>query len=126
MKTLMDEIFEKDFLVNEIIYGFRIQGISRSSWARKHQTILIYSKGGNFYFKPEKEIVWYDKPFIDTKVKKPEIEKLKDKDLALIKKCLEDKTPLPDRYKELLFNKHYSEVYVRDVWDGDYTKPLIS
>jgi site-specific DNA-methyltransferase (adenine-specific)/adenine-specific DNA-methyltransferase len=126
VKTLMDEIFEKDFLVNEIIYGFRIQGISRSSWARKHQTILMYSKGKSFYFKPEKEIVWYDKPFIDTKFKKPEIEKLKDKDISIIKKCLEDKTPLPDRYKALLFNKHYSEVYVRDVWDGDYTKPLIS
>jgi len=94
VKTLMDEIFGKERLINEVIYGYRIQGISRRSWARKHQTIFFYSKTPNYYFKPEKERIYYKKPFIGIK-----------------------------RDKE---GRYYSDVFVRDVWDCDYTKPLIS
>jgi site-specific DNA-methyltransferase (adenine-specific)/adenine-specific DNA-methyltransferase len=94
IKMIMDEIFGKERLVNEIVYGYRIQGISQSSWARKHQTILYYSKTSEYLFKPEKERVYYEKPFIDTK---------KDES-----------------------GKYYSDVFVRDVWDCDYTKPFIS
>ena len=94
IKLIMDEIFGKERLVNEIIYGYRIQGISQSSWARKHQTILFYSKTSEYLFKPEKERIYYEKPFIDTK---------KDES-----------------------GRYYSDVFVRDVWDCDYTKPFIS
>jgi site-specific DNA-methyltransferase (adenine-specific)/adenine-specific DNA-methyltransferase len=94
IKLIMDEIFGKERLVNEVIYGYRIQGISQSSWARKHQTILFYSKTSEYLFKPEKERIYYEKPFIDTK---------KDES-----------------------GRYYSDVFVRDVWDCDYTKPFIS
>jgi len=67
VKALMDEIFGKENFINEIIYGYRIQGISRSSYARKHQTIFWYSKTTEHYFKQERERIYYEKPFIDTK-----------------------------------------------------------
>jgi site-specific DNA-methyltransferase (adenine-specific)/adenine-specific DNA-methyltransferase len=94
IKLLMDEIFGKERLINEAVYSYRIQGISQSSWARKHQTLLFYAKTPNYLFKPEKEIVYYEKPFIDTK---------KDEK-----------------------GRYYNDVFVRDVWDCDYTKPFIS
>lgn len=95
VRMIMDEVFGKDNLINEIIYSYRIQGISRSSWARKHQTILFYSKTKDDYiFNMEKERVYYEKPFRDIK---------KDEK-----------------------GRYYNDVYVRDVWDCDYTKPFIS
>lgn len=67
IKAVMDEIFGKENFINEIIYGYRIQGISRSSYARKHQTIFWYSKTADHHFKQERERIYYTKPFIDTK-----------------------------------------------------------
>lgn len=80
IKIIMDEIFGKDKMINEIIYGYRIQGISRSSFARKHQTILLYSKTNDFYFKQEKEKVIYEKPFIDTKKEEGKCNGLSEKE----------------------------------------------
>ena len=126
IKIIMDEIFGKDKLVNEIIYGYRIQGISRSSFARKHQTILLYSKTNDFYFKQEKEKVIYEKPFIDTKKEEGKCNELSEKEKENIIQLIKSGKSLPVKYKSIIFDKYYSEVYVRDVWDGDYTKPFIS
>ena len=79
IKLLMDELFNKNNLVNEIIWAYRIQGISRSSYARKHNTILWYSKSSQFIFEQERERTPYEKPFIDTKVDIPQI-KLSEKE----------------------------------------------
>jgi len=126
MKLVLDEIFGKNNLVNEIIYGYRIQGISRNSWARKHQTIFFYSKTeGGHKFNMEKEDVYYEKPFIDTKIEEPG-RRLTTKEQQELKRIIDRKETLPDKYKDLLFRRHYNDVYVRDVWDCDYTKPLIS
>jgi len=94
LRLLMDEIFGEDNMVNEIIYAYRIQGVARRFWARKHQTLLYYRKSDKYTFDSEKERVYYEKPFIDTK---------KDEQ-----------------------GRYYADVFVRDVWDCDYTKPLIS
>ena len=51
---------------------------------------------------------------------------LKEQEIKEITQCLNDKQPIPDKYKNKLFNTYFSNVYVRDVWDGDYTKPIIS
>jgi len=125
VKLVMDEIFNKNNLVNEIIWGYRIQGISRSSYARKHNTILWYSKSSNFIFEQERERVIYEKPFIDTKFQDPE-RKPNEKEKKEIQDLIKGGKTLSDKYKNLLFKKYYSEVLVRDVWDGDYTKPFIS
>lgn len=126
VKILMDEVFGEDFFRNEIAYGYRIQGINQSNWPRKHDTIFFYSNSNEWIFNPEKEIVIYEKPFIDTKVESPNLENLSEKEREEINEHLINNKPLPDKYKQKLFNKHYSEVFVRDIWDADKTKPIIS
>ncbi|MFH1048865.1 MAG: site-specific DNA-methyltransferase [Patescibacteria group bacterium] len=125
-KIILDEVFGQENFVNSIVWGYRIQGVGKNTWARKHDNIYLYSKSDDYVFNPEKEEVIYEKPFIDTQIKSPDLNALSKKDLEAINKSIADKQPLPDKYKSLLFNKYYSEVYVRDVWDCDYTKPIIS
>ena len=126
VKILMDEVFGEENFRNEIIYGYRIQGISKRNFPKKHDTLFYYSLNDDYVFKPEKEIVKYEKPFIDTKKIDANLGKLTDKDLQTIKDCIENKVALPDRFKAILFDSHFAEVYVRDVWDHDDTKPIIS
>jgi len=126
IKAIMDEVFGKNNFVNEIAYGYRIQGVGKRTFARKHDTILFYAKTDNYIFNAEKENVIYENPFIDTQITAPNMEKLTEKDLNEITNCIHKKVPLKDKFKSLLFNTYYSNVYVRDVWDCDSTKPLIS
>jgi len=95
VKIIMDEIFGKDNLINEVIWAYRIQGISQRAWARKHDTILFYAKNKDkYFFEPQKERVYYEKPFFN---------------------------PAKDEN-----GRYYRDVFIRDVWDHDDTKPLIS
>ena len=133
IKLLMDEIFGnggKDTkgpgFKNEIIWAYRIQGVGKGRWARKHDTIFFYTKTGDYTFNEEKEDVIYRKKFIDTTCIAPNLSLLKEQEIKEITQCLNDKQPIPDKYKNKLFNTYFSNVYVRDVWDGDYTKPIIS
>ena len=133
IKLLMDEIFGnggKDTkgpgFKNEIIWAYRIQGVGKGRWARKHDTIFFYTKTGDYTFNEEKEDVIYRKKFIGTTCIAPNLGLLKEQEIKEITQCLNDKQPIPDKYKNKLFNTYFSNVYVRDVWDGDYTKPIIS
>lgn len=127
LRLVLDEIFGTDHILNEIIWGYRIQGVGKKFYARKHDTIFYYAKNKDRYnFKATKERVIYNTPFIDTQVEPAKIEQLKDKDVDLIRQCISDLKPIPYRFKEKLFDGYYSEVYLRDVWDADDTKPLIS
>lgn len=127
IRLILDEIFGKEKFRNEVIWAYRIQGVGKKFWARKHDTIFYYSKSeDNYIFNPEKEKVIYEKPFIDTQKEKSQIENLTDKDKKKILDCIKSKKSLPTNLKEKLFDTYFSEVYVRDTWDGDYTKPLIS
>ncbi|MFP4460187.1 MAG: DNA methyltransferase [Candidatus Zixiibacteriota bacterium] len=52
VKVMMDEIFGYDNLINEIIWTYT-GGTDRSNgFAKKHDTILVYSKTGNYKFNP--------------------------------------------------------------------------
>lgn len=133
LRMLLDEIFgnggsdgKGPGFKNEIIWAYRIQGVGKGTWARKHDTILLYTKTSDYVFNVEKEDVIYNSKFIDTVCESPDLNLLTNSDLEKIKRCLETKTPFPDSLKPKLFNKYYSNVYVRDVWDCDYTKPIIS
>jgi len=126
VKILMDEVFGEDCFKNEIIYGYRIQGINKRTFPRKHDTLFLYSLTDEHTFNPEKEIVKYEKPFIDTQKNEADLSKLSEKDIQILKDCIDNKKTLPDKFKDLLFDKHFAEVYVRDVWDHDETKPIIS
>ena len=126
IRLIMDEVFGEDNFINEIVWGYRIQGVGKTTWARKHDTILLYAKSDKYIFKPLKEKVIYEKPFIDTKMTVSEIDQLTQKEKEEIEGCIKDKKSLPLRLKNKLFDTYYAEVYVRDVWDHDATKPLIS
>ncbi|MHA1401862.1 MAG: DNA methyltransferase, partial [Candidatus Heimdallarchaeaceae archaeon] len=125
LRLLLDDILGTYNFLNEIIYSYRIQGIAQNFWARKHQTLFLYKKSDNYIFNNEKERVYYEKPFIDTKIEEAYIE-LNDRERKRLKEFIDQGKVFPNRYKDKLFNKYYSDVFVRDVWDCDYTKPFIS
>lgn len=126
IKILLDDIFGKNNLKNEIIWAYRIQGVGKKMWARKHDNLFFYSKTDAYVFHPEKEDVIYEKPFIDTIKVEPKVSLLTDKQKSEIINSIKNNKPLNDKYKFLLFNRYYANVYVRDVWDCDSTKPIIS
>lgn len=55
VKVMLDEIFGEDRLVNEIIWHYKSGGSSKRHFARKHDTILLYSKTDDYKLKPGKE-----------------------------------------------------------------------
>lgn len=133
IRMLMDEVFgnggsdgKAAGFKNEIVWAYRIQGVGKDTWARKHDTIFFYTKTPNYNFNNEKEDIIYNSKFIDTICESPDLSKLTNSDLEKIKNSLDNLNPFPDSLKAKLFNKYYSNVYVRDVWDCDYTKPIIS
>ena len=126
VRMIMDEIFGPDNFLNEVIWGYRIQGVGKKFWARKHDTLYFYRKSDAFVFKPQKEDVIYEKPFIDTKKRESRIGELSAKRLEEAINTLRDRKSLNPALKEYLFDQYYNDVYVRDVWDSDSTKPLIS
>ena len=55
VKVLMDEIFQEKNFVNEIVWMYKSGGSGKKHFSRKHDTILVYSKGKKYYFNPGKE-----------------------------------------------------------------------
>jgi site-specific DNA-methyltransferase (adenine-specific) len=50
LKLLLDAVFGPAFFQNEIIWCYNVGGKSKKRWARKHDTILFYSKRAKFFF----------------------------------------------------------------------------
>ena len=50
VKILLDEIFGKDKIVNEIIWGYGGGGAPRDFYPRKHDTLFWYAKGNEWTF----------------------------------------------------------------------------
>lgn len=61
VKILLDEIFGEDNFINEIIWGYRIQGVGKAFWARKHDNIYYYSKMQITYLMPKKKKLYMKK-----------------------------------------------------------------
>lgn len=55
VKILMDEIFGEENFVNEVIWQYKSGGSTKKHFARKHDTLLFYSKSRKYYFSPQKE-----------------------------------------------------------------------
>lgn len=53
VKLMLDEIFGKSNLVNEIIWSYQGTGEPKSAYKRKHDTILFYSKNSDYIFNEE-------------------------------------------------------------------------
>lgn len=130
LRCILDEIFGNGGsdlkgagFKNEIAYGYRIQGVGKNSWARKHDTILFYSKTEQHKFKPLKERIYYKKPFIDTLIDE---NGRYYSDVYVRDVWFNDDT---SQVIELLIendDKVYSESTFPDIWDADETKPFIS
>ncbi len=54
-KILMDEIFGEENFANEIIWNYVSGGISKTCFAKKHDTIYFYKKSSNAVFNIQKE-----------------------------------------------------------------------
>ena len=52
LKMMMDKIFEPKNFQNELVWCYEVGGRGKRRWARKHDTILFYSKGSKFHFDP--------------------------------------------------------------------------
>lgn len=55
VKIIMDEIFGMENMLNEVVWGYRSGGASGRRFARKHDTILLYSKSTKYKFNALKE-----------------------------------------------------------------------
>ena len=55
VRVLMDDIFEKNNLVNEVIWGYKSGGAGEKGYAKKHDTLLMYKKSADFLFNVQKE-----------------------------------------------------------------------
>lgn len=59
LKLLMDAVFDARNFQNEIIWGYKTQGASKRRFARKHDTILFYTKSQKWNFNTQ-----YEKSFM--------------------------------------------------------------
>lgn len=95
IKIIMDAVFGQKHFQNEIVWSYRTGGVSRKRWAKKHDTILYYSKSEQFKFHPSKE-----KSYVNSiRFTSEEQDYVKRLGLKRDKKGV------------------YREVYPRDVWD---------
>ena len=99
VKTLLDAIFGRENFQNEIIWSYRTGGNSKSTFARKHDTLLFYSKSDQYTFHLPKE-----KAYTKAKGRRPGIVNLGQG----TKEYFEDECGV------------YSLVNMRDVWSLPY------
>lgn len=50
VKILMDEVFSEDNFMNEIIWGYKTGGIGKTTFAKKHDSIYLYSNSSEYLF----------------------------------------------------------------------------
>ncbi len=55
LRLIMDEVFGTNNFVNEIIWCYKSGGTGNRTYARKHDTILMYSTSQDYIFNQEKE-----------------------------------------------------------------------
>ena len=50
VKVVMDEVFGKDRLLNEVIWHYQSGGRQEDAFSKKHDTIFVYTKSKNWHF----------------------------------------------------------------------------
>jgi len=58
-RALLDEIMGGEAFLNEIIWSYKTGGIGARWFSRKHDTLLLYAKGGSYTFNQQ-----YDKSYL--------------------------------------------------------------
>ena len=66
LRCIMDDIFGYDNFRNEIIWGYRSQGLGKT-YIKQHDNILFYTKTNEFTFNNEFERIRFEKKFMDVK-----------------------------------------------------------
>ena len=93
VKLMMDEIFDAGNFINEIIWSYKVAGVSRRYFARKHDTLFWYSRNpGKYIYNEKLERSYHQKLY----------------------KYGEHYKEYYDREKKM----YYSLVAPRDVWDN--------
>ncbi|MEE2704489.1 MAG: site-specific DNA-methyltransferase [Pseudomonadota bacterium] len=62
-RLLLDEIFGENHLINENIWSYKTGGISKRSFAKKHDTIFLYSKSTKYIFNQQLYKSWQKKKY---------------------------------------------------------------
>ncbi len=70
-RLLLDEIFGADRLLNEIVWVYHGPSPIRSAFNRKHDTILLYTKGDGYIFNVDKVRQPYDPTTVKTFASSP-------------------------------------------------------
>lgn len=65
-RLLLDEIFGSDRLINEIVWLYHGPSPNRSSFKRKHDTLLLYGKSRDYFFDSDAVRVPYQPSTIET------------------------------------------------------------
>ena len=65
LKLIMDEVFSIEQFQNEIVWAYRTGGVGKTSWPRKHDILLFYSKSSEYTHKALQERIYYEKPFFN-------------------------------------------------------------
>ncbi len=52
LRLVLDEIFGPERFVNHLVWAYGLGGSSARRFARKHDDVLFYSKGEDYYFNP--------------------------------------------------------------------------
>lgn len=55
IRLILDEVFDQNRFLNEIIWSYKSGGAGRKSYSKKHDNIFVYTKTKNYIFNPKKE-----------------------------------------------------------------------
>ena len=50
LRMMLDEVFGPNCFLNEIVWSYKTGGVSKNTFARKHDTLLFYSKSSKYKF----------------------------------------------------------------------------
>ena len=65
IKVILDEVFGKNKFVNEIVWHYSGAGTPKGCWAKRHDSIFLYSKGSNFVFNADEVRVEYSQATVE-------------------------------------------------------------
>ena len=63
IRLLLDEIFGEKNFINENIWSYKTGGTSKRSFAKKHDTIFLYSKSDKYIFNQQLYKSWQKKRY---------------------------------------------------------------
>ena len=65
IKVILDEVFGKNKFVNEIVWHYSGAGTPKGCWAKRHDSIFLYSKGSKFVFNADEVRVEYSQATVE-------------------------------------------------------------